>query len=110
MSKYVCTAIYCVEPGDTLHSIAEKFDVPLPLLMKANKIKNPYNLRIGTELCIPGPAEDKTKCKTIHVVKPGDTLYMIAKMHNVTLDAIMQANPDIDVYNLTVGTNLCIPC
>ena len=80
------------------------------LLMKANKIRNPYNLRIGTELCIPGPAEDnKKKCAAVHIVKPGDTLYMIAKMHKVTLDAIMKANPDVDVYNLTVGTELCIP-
>ena len=26
-----------------------------------------------------------------------------------TIDAIMKANPDVDVYNLTVGTELCIP-
>lgn len=111
MSKYVCVAIYCVEPGDTLYSIADRFDVSVELLMKANKIRNPYNLRIGTELCIPGPAEDnkKEECETVHIVKPGDTLYMIAKMHKVTLDAIMKANPDVDVYNLTVGTRLCIP-
>ena len=84
--------------------------MPVELLMKANKIRNPYNLRIGTELCIPGPAEDnKKKCAAVHIVKPGDTLYMIAKMHKVTLDAIMKANPDVDVYNLTVGTELCIP-
>lgn len=110
MSRYVCVAVYCVEPGDTLYSISGRFDVPVELLMKANKIRNPYNLRIGTELCIPGPAEDnKKKCAAVHIVKPGDTLYMIAKMHKVTLDAIMKANPDVNVYNLTVGTELCIP-
>ena len=53
MSRYVCVAVYCVEPGDTLYSISGRFDVPVELLMKANKIRNPYNLRIGTELCIP---------------------------------------------------------
>lgn len=110
MSRYVCVAVYCVRPGDTLYSISEEFDVSVELLMKANHIKNPYNLRIGTELCIPGPADDsKNECAAVHVVKPGDTLYMIAKMHKVTLDAIMKANPDVDVYNLTVGTRLCIP-
>ena len=130
-NHYICTDVYTVRAGDTLYSIAQRYQVEVDLLMRANRVRNPYNLRIGTKLCIPGPVEntpvpqplpevepEESKepqsgvpagCKTVHTVKMGDTLYMIAKMHHISLDALMRANPDIDPYNLRIGTNLCIP-
>lgn len=111
--KLYCVDIYTVANGDTLYSISEKYDLPVSLLMKVNKIKDPYNLQIGTKLCIPGE-KDKihkpiTKPKPmLHIVKPGDTLYLIAKQHNVSLDEIMDNNPEIDPYNLLIGTKLII--
>ncbi|MEG2324277.1 MAG: LysM domain-containing protein [Anaerovoracaceae bacterium] len=116
-SPYICVAICKVAPGDTLYSIAKAYKVPVDLLMAANKITNPYNLTVGAKLCIPGkeenipnPPEDvPDPCQVIHRVDSGDTLYMIAKMHKVTLDALMKANPNVDPYELTIGMELCIP-
>ncbi|MCI5689106.1 LysM peptidoglycan-binding domain-containing protein [Anaerovoracaceae bacterium 42-11] len=112
----VCIDVYTVSAGDTLYTIAEKYDLPVSLLMKVNCITNPYNLQIGTKLCIPGDPsqlpkpEDPPKPKVItHVVEAGDTLYLIAKMHGAKLDDIMQANPSIDPYNLMIGTELYVP-
>ncbi len=45
----------------------------------------------------------------IHVIEKGDTLYSIAKMYGVRLPALMFANPYVDVYNLQIGDELCIP-
>ena len=45
----------------------------------------------------------------VHVVEAGDTLYLIAKKHGVKLDDVMNANPNIDPYNLMIGTELYIP-
>ena len=108
-----CIDVYTVSEGDTLYSIAEKYELPVSLLMKVNGIENPYNLQIGTRLCIPGTADQlpaaPESCTKKHAVKAGDTLYLIAKMHNVKLDALMRANPHIDPYNMLVGTELCIP-
>ena len=77
------------------------------------EIRKRYNLQIGTRLCIPGTADQlpaaPESCTKKHTVKAGDTLYLIAKMHNVKLDALMRANPHIDPYNMLVGTELCIP-
>lgn len=114
-NSLVCIDVYTVAAGDTLYTIAEKYDLPVSLLMKVNCIDNPYNLQIGTKLCIPGdPSQLQTPpvpapSMQIHTVAAGDTLYLIAKMHGVKLDDIMAANPNIDPYNLMIGSELNIP-
>lgn len=115
-NSLVCIDVYTVTAGDTLYTIADKYDLPVSLLMKVNYITNPYNLEIGTRLCIPGdesqltkPEEKPTPSMKVHVVEAGDTLYLIAKKHGVKLDDVMNANPNIDPYNLMIGTELYIP-
>ncbi len=44
-----------------------------------------------------------------YAIKKGDTLYTISRHFNIGLNAIMAANPTINVYNLMVGDILCIP-
>lgn len=106
-TSLVCIDVYTVSEGDTLYSIAEKYDLPVSLLMKVNCIDNPYNLQIGTRLCIPGTEDQLPQtpenCNTTHVVAPGDTLYLIAKKHGIKLDSLMRANPNIDPYNMLIG-------
>ncbi len=112
-TSLVCIDVYTVSEGDTLYEIAEKYDLPVSLLMKVNSIENPYNLQIGARLCIPGTEDQLPKpqecCWRKHIVASGDTLYLIAKKHCVKLDALMRANPDMDPYNLMIGTELNIP-
>jgi LysM repeat protein len=112
-TSLVCIDVYTINESDTLYSIAEKYDLPVSLLMKVNGIDNPYNLQIGTRLCIPGTEDQLPKppeeCFGTHVVIPGDTLYLIAKSHGIKLDSLMRSNPNIDPYNLLIGTELCIP-
>lgn len=45
----------------------------------------------------------------IHVVREGDTLYLLSKKYHVELTQIMYANPFVDIYNLQAGDELCIP-
>lgn len=108
IKKAICTDIYTVKEGDSLYSIGKKYDVSICDLMMANKIINPYKLTIGSKLCIPG--EIPQNCSgVIHTVEKGDTLYMISKMHKVSLNDLLKANPDLDPYDMKVGTKLCIP-
>jgi LysM repeat protein len=44
---------HTVVAGDTLYLIAKKHSIRLDALMRANPTMDPYNLMIGTELCIP---------------------------------------------------------
>ena len=68
-----CIDVYTVSEGDTLYSIAEKYELPVSLLMKVNGIENPYNLQIGTRLCIPGTADQlpaaPESCAKKHTVR-----------------------------------------
>ncbi len=43
----------------------------------------------------------------VHVVKPGDTLYMISRKYRVPLALILRANPYVDVYNINRTGNMC---
>lgn len=46
---------------------------------------------------------------TIHVIQAGDSLYNLGKLYGVSVDALIRANPYVNVYNLQVGDELCIP-
>lgn len=57
-----------------------------------------------------GPIFTGRPCRGIvHVVEQGDTLYNLGKRYHVSVAQIMFANPYVDVYNLQIGAELCIP-
>lgn len=43
------------------------------------------------------------------MIRPGDTLFSIARRFRVSLDDLIEANPGIDPDNLQVGQVICIP-
>ncbi len=50
------------------------------------------------------------KCNGIvHTIKKGDTLYLLSRYYNVPIGEIMNANRNMNVYNLRIGDELCIP-
>lgn len=55
-------------------------------------------------------AMENMRCRGIvHTVRPGDTLYKISRIYGVTVDQLMDSNDDINVYNLQVGSKICVP-
>ncbi len=45
----------------------------------------------------------------IHTISKGDTLYKIARTYNTTVNAISQANPNINPLNLQIGSKITVP-
>lgn len=45
----------------------------------------------------------------IHYVKRGDTLYSISRIHGVSIDELIEANPFVNVYNMQEGDEICVP-
>lgn len=50
------------------------------------------------------------RCEGIlHEIKERDTLYRLSRFYQVSLDELIEKNPNVDVYNLKIGDKLCIP-
>lgn len=90
-----------VNRGDTLYSIARRYNVPIRGIIEANHLIPPYNLYVGQTLRMPNAR--------YHVVAKGDTLYNISKRYNVDVRSLSNTN-GLDVpYALNVGQKLILP-
>ena len=100
---------YTVKNGDSLWSIAQKYNTSVAALKRVNNLTT-NALRVGqvlklpTEEVIPPTNENNI----VYVVAPNDSLWMIANRYGVTVDAIKQLN-NLSTNNLTVGQTLLIP-
>ena len=91
---------YIVNTGDTLYSIAKKFETTVSKLKEANNLESNM-LSIGQKLVIP-LVEDTT-----YVVRAGDTLYSIAREFKTTVDDLKRLNNLVDNV-LSIGQILII--
>ncbi len=109
-NKKNCAYVHRAAAGETLYKIARRYGVDYGRLMALNGITNPYQLKAGTEICIPPVLTSGDRhCTGFYVIREGDTLYSIARRFGVTLDDLLAANSDIDPYHMHIGMKLCIP-
>lgn len=80
--------IHVVQPGDSLYRIAREHQVPLPLLIAQNELREPYRLTPGQTVVVPQPTQT-------HTVRQGETLTGIAAQYNTTVLALLQNNPQL---------------
>ena len=93
---------YTVQPGDTIYSIAEYFNVPYMRLVHHNIIQPNYDLAVGQNLVITYPEQ-------VHYIQSGDTLQSIADAYGVSEIQLMQNNPQIsDRDYLYIGEEIII--
>ena len=99
--------IYITKPGDTLWSIAKKFRVPLDELITRNaQISDPNLIYPRQPIVIPRESFGETA----HVVSPGESLFTIANRYAVSINSLLNANPQITNPNLIFpGKVLIIP-
>ena len=98
------TITYTVQAGDTLYSIARRYNTTVDAIKSLNNLID-NTLSIGQILQIP---TDNENTSTItYIVVPGDTLYSIARRYNTTVDAIKSLNNLID-NTLSIGQMLII--
>ncbi len=97
--------VYKVEPGDTLYSIAKKYNTSPEAIKEYNKLTSNL-LTINQVLQIP--IEKRVMENSIYTVKKGDTLYKIANNYGVTVKELMNLN-NLNSTLLTIGDSILIP-
>ncbi len=100
---------YTVRSGDTLSGIAQRHGVGLNALIAANpQISDPDLIYPGQNVRIPGGSNGAQGGS--YTVRSGDTLSGIAQRHDVSLNALIAANPQISNPNLIYpGQRVNIP-
>ena len=98
---------YIVNKGDSLYSIAKKFNVKVDDLIKINNLTN-NTLSINQQLLIPQGKSLIEEVYSKYVVKLGDTLYSISNKYGVSVDKIKEIN-NLTSNVLYIGQVLNIP-
>ena len=116
---------YVVRPGDSLVTIARRFNTTVTTLVRLNGITNPNLIFVGQTLQIPtgdtSPAVTPTPTSNVilptevppqpitYVVRPGDTLYGLALRFGVRLSLLADTNNIVNYSRIFVGQRLTIP-
>lgn len=98
---------YTVQKGDTVSSIAKKFNISEDTIRWQNHLKSENDIKVGQKLELPPTTG------VVHKVKRGDTIYSIAKKYNVSAQAIVNwpynTYTDDETFGLAVGQSLMVP-
>ena len=131
--------VYTIRSGDTLSSLASRFNTTVDAIIRVNPGIVPTNLQVGQQVCIPGsgsgygpgpgsgsgsghgpgsgygpghgtgPSPRCPRGTFSYTIRHGDTYHSLARRFNTSGRAIREVNPGIDPRNLYVGQNICIP-
>ena len=100
--------IYIVKSGDSLYSIAKKYNTSVDELKRINNLSSNL-LSIGQKLIVPTPANNnEPNNKNTYIVKSGDSLYTIAKKYNTSVDELKKIN-NLSSNLLSINQKLIIP-
>ncbi len=95
-----------VRKGDTLSSIARKYDTSVNAIKRINGISNVRGLQIGQVLKVKGKASGGF---VSHRVRSGQTLSSIAKRYGSSVRAIQNANGMRNSSRIKIGQVLRVP-
>ena len=99
------SATYTVRPGDTLWAIARRFGTTVEALVQANDIPDPNLIYPGQVLTIPGRGD----MQAAYTVRPGDTLWAIARRFGTTVQELVSLNGIADPGLIYPGQVLRLP-
>jgi membrane-bound lytic murein transglycosylase D len=119
---------YIVQNGDSLFSIAQKYNTTVQELKKINQIKKGKTLKVGVKLRLPTEGADKVtkpqedasknsmdstqkrvKSSRYHIVKRGENLKKISLKYDVSFNLLKKKNKIKNPSKILVGSRIAIP-
>lgn len=120
---------YEVKRGDTVYGICRRFGIDRDEFLRLNPgavdglktgetiyLRDSHTAAVGSQRPVAPAAEQQQPVQqpvssngSYYVIKEHETLYHIAKTHGITVEAILDANPDLDVTNYGAGTRIFLP-
>lgn len=111
--------------GESLYTIAKKYDISIDKLREANPQLESDNLQLGELLALPKGAkkqneEKLSKAETVkitklqsklqkHTVASGESFYVIARKYNISVEELKKANPQVQNDKLDIKDVVFIP-
>jgi membrane-bound lytic murein transglycosylase D len=119
---------HVVQSGDSLYTIARRYNTTIDQLSRLNKLSRGKILKIGMKLRLPGSGGDLDRNKSdsksaaqpgrsgsgparnrIHIVKRGENLISISQIYNVAVTDIRKRNRIRNPSAVMAGAKLIIP-
>ncbi|MCX7979103.1 MAG: LysM peptidoglycan-binding domain-containing protein, partial [Bdellovibrionaceae bacterium] len=115
---------YIVQSGDSLYTIARRYNTSVEVLKRLNNLENGRILKTGLKLRLPESGTEvqeegkksvdsgrraPARAVRVHVVRRGETLIKIARRYNVNISAIKKENRSLRGGQLIAGTRIVIP-
>lgn len=105
---------YIVQAGDTLFSIALRYNTTVAALKQMNGLGTSDLIQTGQKLAVPSSNNSLSPTASVpasssYIVQAGDTLYRIAMRYGTTMDALEQLNDIANPNLISVGQAIAIP-
>ncbi len=105
--------VHVLKRGETIYSIARLYKVEVQAVLTLNSISDPSRLSVGQRIRIPSDADAAvtrvSSEETVHVLKRGETIYSVARLYDVSVQAVLTLNDISDPARLSVGQRIRIP-
>ena len=110
-----------VKAGETVYSLSKKYKVKKKKILKLNHLKKRANISIGQILKIPTDKPDTALPRHLvvadtnnlkyekYIVKPKETKYSLARLHNISVEQLEEINPFLKNNTLKEGDEILLP-
>ena len=97
---------YIVQSGDSLYSIAKRYNIDWPVLQALNRLADTRDLQESQAILVPKLAGVTL---VLHVIQTGDTLEALAERHDTTVERIQALNGIADPSLIVLDKAIIIP-
>lgn len=100
--------LHTIEKGQSLYSISSMYGVHQDDIIRLNP-GAADKIYAGQALKIPQNTATLTQEEKFHTIQPGETLYRLTQIYNITAKEIIDENPGLSAENFKIGEVVRIP-